>query len=957
MGQTGTVSPAQLSAVVNAAIAESASPPTVAAALDHLVGRFPDAAGRLEADKRLRTRVVTVSAASNWLARLLASDPAALDVLEDLDTTPALSLPDGGSSLPTSTAREERAVALARWKQLEMLRIAARDLLAIDELEAVGAGLSRLANNAAAEALTIAGAPDSFAVIGMGKLGAGELNYSSDIDLILVGDGDVRPTLEVLRQVWRVDLDLRPEGRSGPIIRSLDSYEAYWDRWAETWEFQALLKARAIAGNRGLGAEFEAAASKRVWHRPFDADGLRQVRHMKARAEEEVAKAGLTDREIKRGRGGIRDVEFAVQLLQLVHGREDAALRTPATLDALAALARGGYVATDDALTLAEAYRFLRTVEHRLQLWEDQQVHAVPKDSTARERLARVLGFTDTRSKPAQAAFLERLVAHQAAVRAIHERLFFRPLLEAFTSTPTGGFTVGPEGLKPAPLSGSEAPRPPAEGLTPEATAVRLAAFGFSDAERTRSAVRELTRGLSRTSALMAQLLPRLLDWLSQSPDPDLGLLGLRSIADERHRREQLAIMCRESTKAARQLCLLLGTGPMFAREIKSHPDALSNLHRSQDFKPRSREQLDRWVERALAWRHGAEAQVSGLRHWKDGQVLRIAAGDILERQWGEGVGRELTDLAETVIEAVLRIVDPQVRFAVIGMGRLGGYDLAYASDLDVLFVYESEKGDSALSTSETAANARSAETAAHTVMKILNGSTPATRIYAADADLRPEGKQGPLARSLDAYSDYYARWAQTWERQALLRGRFIAGDAELGERFGAVASGFVWDKPLTSNDILEIRRMKARIEAERIPAGEDPQFHLKLGRGSLSDVEWTVQLLQLEHGVKSTSTLEALDALLKADAINSDDAANLREAYEFCDTVRNRLHLVQSRPAGTKMPGTDSLPSTGPVLTSLSRSMAMSPSDLRDHYRRVTRRSRRVVERLFYERPDTNEK
>jgi glutamate-ammonia-ligase adenylyltransferase len=230
--------------------------------------------------------------------------------------------------------------------------------------------------------------------------------------------------------------------------------------------------------------------------------------------------------------------------------------------------------------------------------------------------------------------------------------------------------------------------------------------------------------------------------------------------------------------------------------------------------------------------------------------------------------------------------------------------------------------------------------------MRYLNGDTPATRLWTTDADLRPEGRHGPLARSVAAYQRYHQRWAQMWERQALLRGRVVAGDPDVGRRFQEIVAPFVWSTAFTDDDVREIRKMKARIERERIPAGEDPQFHLKLGRGSLSDVEWTVQLLQLQHQVRAEGTMTALDALVAADAIDTDDADVLRAAYRFCEEARNRLYLVRGQPG-------DALPATGPVLTHLARSLGTTPSDLREEYRRRTRRSRQVVERLFYGRTD----
>jgi glutamate-ammonia-ligase adenylyltransferase len=268
-------------------------------------------------------------------------------------------------------------------------------------------------------------------------------------------------------------------------------------------------------------------------------------------------------------------------------------------------------------------------------------------------------------------------------------------------------------------------------------------------------------------------------------------------------------------------------------------------------------------------------------------------------------------------------------------MGRLGGRELAYASDLDLMFVYDAPE-------SEAAESARAAEGYATSVVRLIGGSTPATAAYRVDTTLRPEGRGGPQARSLDAYATYYNRWAQAWERQALVRSRFIAGDRDLGARFAALVHGFVWERPLKPDEVTEIRRTKARVERERVPASDDPKFHLKLGPGSLSDVEWTAQLLQLQHHVEGTGTIGALAALRNAGILEADDESVLAEAYRFCERTRNRLQLVRDIPG-------DSLPTTGPVLTTLARSLDTTATGLRDEYRRRTRRCRRVVERLFY--------
>jgi glutamate-ammonia-ligase adenylyltransferase len=888
-------------------VERSADPAAAAAVLARIAETRPDFDARLESNPSLRAAAVAIAAASPHLARLLVADPVALDVLADLDTRPPV--------------EDHNAAALARWKRHELLRVAGRDLLGIDRLETVGAALADLADETLAAGLRLAG-PDAgrLAVIGMGKLGGRELNYASDIDVVLVGgDGaTARRLLEAVRPAWRIDIDLRPEGRNGPLTRSLDSYLAYWDRWAVTWEFQALIKARPAAGDAGLAQAFMEAADALVWGRPFGADELREVRDMKARAEGEVARRGLSARELKRGPGGIRDIEFAVQLLQLVHGRVDPDLRSPTTLTALGELAAAGYVAAEDAVALEDAYRFLRAAEHRLQLVEDQQVHALPTSPAARGRLARVMGYRDDADGTALARFDDALRRHQTTVRSIHERLFFRPLLEAFTTRHA-----------PAPAGGEAR-----AGLDDRAAAERLAAFGFSDAERTRQAVQELTRGFTRSSRLMQQLLPLLLEWLSEAPDPDLGLLGLRSLATGQHRRDQLVALFRESPEAARRLCTVLGTSPLFSRGFQRHPDLLGDVGVDRALAPRSRSELQALTQRTLAWRGGGDERRVGLSRLVGAEWLRIAAADVLGLSGEAATEVALTALAEATMQTALREVNPAVPLAVIAMGRFGGGELSYASDLDVLLVFDGDRPE----------DAAAAETAAESLMRYLNGETPATRLWTLDVNLRPEGRQGPLSRSVGAYAAYYDRWAQVWERQALLRGRFVAGDVDVGRRFAEVVERFVWGLPLTDEARLEIVRMKARIERERIPAGEDPQFHLKLGRGSLSDVEWTVQLLQLEHGIRAEGTMAALDTLEAAGAIGATDARQLADAYRFCEATRNRLYLVRGGPG-------DALPATGPVLTHLARSLATTPSELREEYRRRTRRCRRTVERLFYGR------
>jgi glutamate-ammonia-ligase adenylyltransferase len=922
-----------LSPFIEEAARDSADPEGVRLVFARLSDERPDELGDI--DKELARSVAAVAGASHSLARLVLADGEALAALRARGDA----VQDGPGGLE-QVRRAADAAELSRNRHLAYLRIAGNDLTGATSLDETGAALSRLADAVLAAGLRLA-EPEpgaELAVIGMGKHGAEELNYASDVDIIFVaGNGAdlerasaaARRLLSIVSGSFRVDTDLRPEGRDGALVRSLDSYEAYWESWARPWEFQALVKARASAGATELGRAFEESAARAIWTTPIDADALAELRSMKGRAEELVARRGLSERELKRGRGGIRDIEFAAQLLQLVHGRQDPALRVRSTLGALEELAAAGYIDAGDASELALSYRFLRTVEHRLQLLEGAQVHTVPAPGPQRDRLARVLALAP--GLPALAPGPERsrgvrtrsqrfdtvLARYQSSARTIHERLFFRPLLEVFAAQP---------GVRAR--------------LSEQAATERLAAFGFREAERTRQALSELTRGLTRSSRLMQQLLPVLLGWLSETPDPDGGLLALRNLAATPHQRDVVVAAFRDSPELARRLCVLLGTSRRLADLTMRHPSLALRLGDDAELAASRRPEL---VERALVVASGDPARAAGgIRRLVGEETVRIAAGDVLLGRGAEAP-EELAALADATVTAALRAADPRLSFAIVAMGRLGGSQLCYGSDLDLLFVYSGAG----------AADAKEAERAATTTLRILNGATPAERIWTADASLRPEGRHGPLARSLEAFAEYHERWISAWERQALVRARPLAGDEEVLAGFMALVDQTVWGQPFTAEDVRETRRLKARTERERIPAGEDAQFHFKLGKGSLADVEWTTQLLQLESSVPGPKTREALRSLRDAAVLDEHEWAALGEALGYLEATRNRWHLVGNFVAGAGGPitrtGSDSLPHSPEALSRLARSLGKTPVELRERYRQVTRRARRVVERRFY--------
>jgi glutamate-ammonia-ligase adenylyltransferase len=645
--------------------------------------------------------------------------------------------------------------------------------------------------------------------------------------------------------IWPVDAALRPEGKDGPLVRTLASHEAYYRRWARTWEFQALLKARPVAGDRALGEAYCARIAPLVWRAADREHFVDEVQSMRRRVEAHLP-LRERERELKLGPGGLRDIEFAVQLLQLVHGRGDETLRSGSTLVALESLAAGGYVGRGDAATLAESYRWLRTVEHRLQLQRLRRTHRVPDTPDGIRWLAASLGYRQA-GRDAVAAFEADRARHAREVRRLHEKLFYRPLLQAVARVPT-------EELR----------------LAPEQARARLEVLGFADPAGAMRHLEALTTGVSRKAAIQRALLPAMLGTFASAPDPDAGLLAYRQVSEALGATPWFLRFLRDEGQVAERLALLLGSSRYVADLLGRAPETLRLLADDEELRPRPAAALRGAMlaaSRRAADQDGAIRTVRALRRQ---ELVRISAADLLGLLEAEAVGVALSDLMAAVLEAALDsatrcVADRRgralpARLAIVAMGRLGGSEVGYSSDADVLFVHEplpdAEEGDAAGAAKEVAEELR----------RMLSAPGPDPGI-GVDAALRPEGRQGALSRSLSSYAAYYANWASVWEAQALLRARPVAGDEEIGRRFVELADTYRYPASgLSTSDITEIRRIKARVDSERLPRGADPATHVKLGRGGLTDVEWTVQLLQLSHGhrvpaLRTTGTLSALRA------------------------------------------------------------------------------------------------
>ncbi|MGH3979584.1 MAG: bifunctional [glutamine synthetase] adenylyltransferase/[glutamine synthetase]-adenylyl-L-tyrosine phosphorylase, partial [Pseudonocardiaceae bacterium] len=774
--------------------------------------------------------------ATSWAVRVRQALRTAVGADPD---APAPGCRHGARS--SSTGIKAQRALRAAYRDL-LLYLAAVDLAAIVEpelpvlaFEQVGAALTELAAAALDAALAVAvtevGAETRLAVIGMGKCGGSELNYVSDVDVIFVADpeDDLATATKLASAMMRtagaacfeVDAALRPEGKSGALVRTLDGHLSYYRRWARTWEFQALLKARPVAGDPELGARYAEAVAPLVWTAADREDFVPEVQRMRRRVAEHVP-ADLVDRELKLGHGSLRDVEFAVQLLQLVHGRADEGIRDRSTVDALAALGAGGYVGRDDAANLAASYRFLRLLEHRLQLQKLRRTHLFPADDdTAGLRwLARAAGVRPDGRKDAVGVLRTEYTRQSHRVRRLHQKLFYRPLLESVVRVPTEVYR-----------------------LSPASAQARLAALGYASPKGALEHLRALTDGVSRRAAIQTALLPVLLDFLGETPDPDGGLAAYRRVSETLAETPWYLRLLRDEGAVAQRLMTLLGTSRMVPALLVHAPEVLRLLADPADLAGREPNDVAASLRSAVA-RHGDPAgAATAARTLRRHELLRVACADLLGLLDVDAVCMALSSVWTAVLQATLDAArraeatcrgDEPAAIAVIGMGRLGGAELGYGSDADVMFVCEPAAG-----ADETDA-VGFATAVAESVRKLL-GSPSQDPPLTVDTGLRPEGRSGPLVRTLASYQVYYAQWGQAWEAQALLRARPVAGDAGLGERFiEAVDPVRYPEGGLDADKVTEIRRIKARVDAERLPRGADPATHTKLGRGGLADVEWT---------------------------------------------------------------------------------------------------------------------
>ncbi len=932
-------------------------------------------------DEGRRAPLFRLLGASEALGEFLMRRPEHLDVVRPGPATPAVVAPeylrselllsvDADPSEDNPVAGVTGPDAYRRLRvayRRHLTDLAVRDLChcaPVDYLPVVARELADLATAALEASLAVARAelgevhgPDvvarvRLAVIAMGKCGARELNYISDVDVVYVVEGEDLDDTTVTRigtglasgmargvyssgpepALWEVDANLRPEGKDGQLVRTLQSHISYYERWAKTWEFQALLKARAAAGDPGLGRRYEEAIAPFVWASSQREGFVEAVRAMRRRVTDNIP-SDEEARQLKLGPGGLRDVEFTVQLLQLVHGRLDESLRVRDTVTAIGALSAAGYIGRSDALDLDDAYRYLRVLEHRIQLMQMRRTHLMPEDESALRALARSSQGCMVTVRPSPQSLHDTWQRTRKLVRRLHESIFYRPLLN-------NAATLRPEDVQ----------------LTAEAAQARLAALGYLDPRGAMRHIEALTGGLRRRAMLQRQLLPILLAWFADGVDPDAGLLGFRRLSESLGESHWYLGMLRDSNAAAERLCAVLSSSRFITDLLEVSPESTQWLGSDAALVPGTFDAQWQEIQSKMSRHPEPGEAIRLIRLIRRRELLRIAIADSSHLLSQAEVGEALADADRAAVLGALHVAESQVfgqeeqltHVVVMAMGRQGGREITYGSDADVIYVHRPVPG-----ADEEAAQKQAEAIVARLAALLTQPCKPpvlAERVLEIDAALRPEGKQGVMVRSIDSYREYYRRWSLVWEAQALLRARPLAGDDGLAAEFLEVIDPVRYPQELGETDVREIRRIKARVEAERLPRGADPSRHLKLGRGALSDVEWLVQLLQLQHAraipaLRVQSTLAALDVIAGEGLLPADDVALLRESWNLATRIRAANVIWSGR-------GSDLLPSSRRDLEAVARWCGYGPdngSALEEDYLRMTRRSRGVFERHFY--------
>lgn len=908
--------------------------------------------------------------ASTYLSETLIRNPEYFyDIIDanvmDTAKTSETMYEELARSLSHFDSVEQKLRVLRRYKRRETLRIGLCDLLKTVDVKTTTWELSNLAEAALQHCYEIGrdqimrpkfgtplnedgDAPCRFAIIGMGKLGGYELNFSSDIDLIFVYSDDaktdtgtdnseyfsrlcefiIKAMSEITPEgyVFRVDIRLRPESSAGVIIRSMESYESYYEGWGDLWERQALIKARSVAGDMAFGDEFIRMIQPFVYQRYLDGVTLEEIKadigRTKVRIEERLVGEGANlEKHVKLGPGGIRDIEFTVQCLQMIHGAKRKSLCSHNTLETISALKENALLTAEDADALAAAYRFLRSVENGIQVEADQQRYSIPEKASEERELARRVGYPHTPETDALVAFRKDYRTHTERVRAIFQKI-------------TATAIASEKGLDISLLLSEE---------DPKQLETFLSEFRFENVREAQRLLRRLANGgdgiqfspsVRRT---FFKLAPTLLNVLRDSPNPDMALRYLSAFTDKVGARSSYYTMFAEKPSTLEALTRVCGTSLYLADMLIASPE-LFDLLTVPTLIERSKTLTEKQTEVLQIVAEASEGRMlSMLRRYKNDEIWRIALRNILGNATLPTTTEELSDLAEAVLQAIHPAIEAELReahgtplnpdgtpatFAIVAMGKFGGRELNFSSDLDVMYVYSAD--------GETTKGMPNVEFFAAVGLELVNRlAGNGMGIYEIDLRLRPYGTGGAIALSLSGYQNYYDNTGEVWERQALTRARVVAGDIQgVGNRFLEIGHAFCYGDSLTSEDIAQIVHTRKRKEAQatRRPTTrrrgrsktQTPIANVKSGYGGLVDIEFAVQTLQLVHGeeapsVRVQNTPLAIERLRDISALTEEQCAGFSEAYLFLRRVENALRIVHDR-------ALDALPKNRTELAQLAR-------------------------------------
>jgi glutamate-ammonia-ligase adenylyltransferase len=916
---------------------------------------------------------------------------------------------------------EQQLRALGRLKRREILRISARDILRAASVQGTIAELSGLADAILQSVYSVCfqnlaekyGLPcfldasgalkrARFTILAMGKLGGRELNYSSDIDLIYVYNGedgntvftdsllesiqpgDPEPTtlsssiprssdlksisntefFTKLAQAithelssmteegyfYRVDLRLRPEGSAGPVASSFTACKNYYSNWGETFERMALIKARPAAGSMDLGEEFCLAFNSFVYRKFLDFAALEEIQEVKTRIESKLSARKKNVRHVKLGAGGIREIEFFVQALQLIYGGRNPQLQERSTVKTLSLLLENQFISIDESTALLDAYYFLRDLEHKLQMVNELQAHELPEDEEELYKCARRMGFLEKSRAQTTKTFLKKYESHTAHVRDLFQKLVF---------------------LKRDEWSGSqmrEASLILNKNLSKKEAIEILARPGFEDLQTAYNQICLLrdapsfAHSPSKMRNLLANLIPSLLETLRLSPDPDTGLNFFEQFASALGARDSLYTLLNESPNALHSLIRVLSTSQFLADFLCRNPEFLDAIVKQEYLEEVKQLEEYKWqIREILSEENSFENRVQALRSLHEFELFRIQVRDVLDQCDRPLVGKQLAALAEACLEGAFLLACERLEedgmnsfqawaqdhFVILALGKFGGNDLSYRSDLDLVYFYSVDSVD------ELDRTQRRLTRLVEQIDHILSVSTGRGAIYKIDTRLRPEGKKGGLVTPLLKYQEYLERRAQPWERLAMSRHRFIMGSPSNRATLSELVRNFVFQPELSPSVVKEIGHIRHRMEIELAKEAEENSFHIKAGVGGLVDVEFAVQLMQLKHGYRHpalqiSNTLVALTEIRKLELISLSDFQVLYLGYEFLRFLENRLRIASPFGSGTFHRQSKSLGKTSRLLGYSSTIDPRAAKDFEGAYLNITGSVRNVYQRIM---------